>query len=661
MLIMGMIHFSSAKEIDDKIAHQNYRWDDTTSVTISPYDSLYDVVFVKDYTVKEWHESSTFKGEYLSFRTLFLFTTIHKRIKLNNDQGVNDYNKMYLPVLSNEEIFEIHARAINPDGTIINFNESSIKEIDDLEGYGPYKIFAFEGVQVGSELEYYYTVKSVENDKYGSLDVQREVPILDYGFQLIFPKAYTFDCKSYNGLDSLRADSISETSHGLRLNGVFVEAFESEFFSLGDALKQRIEYKVATDELEGMEVYTWQKAADWYARTIYNSPDKAHVKLEKKAIRNLLKDVGPLEGLNDIEKIVKIENYIKTEIELDKYSKVFYANDVLAKKVYSKTSSVRLFAHVLNQLGIEHELVLTSNRYKKEFDGDLESYTFLNHLFLYLPVEKVYLSPSSELHRVGTVPYGLTNQNGLVVKTIMVGSYVSAFPDVKFISSGDYATNTDNLDIKVELGSELNEVITQITRSTKGHCATGIRPYLPYVSEKQRENLLKEFFLEIALDSEVENITTKNEEMGGSQKDKPFIVSATVKLNSLIEKAGEKHLFHLGDLIGPQSELYQEKERKFNISNIYNRQYIREIELKIPKGYEVLNAQDFVVNDTLMVDSQVVAQFTCNYEVNGGSLYFVINEYYDRIEIDKKHYPTYRKVINSAADFNKKVLILTKE
>ncbi|MFT6747679.1 MAG: hypothetical protein ACJAZ2_002036, partial [Glaciecola sp.] len=40
------------------------------------------------------------------------------------------------------------------------------------------------------------------------------------------------------------------------------------------------------------------------------------------------------------------------------------------------------------------------------------------------------------------------------------------------------------------------------------------------------------------------------------------------------------------------------------------------------------------------------------------SLHIHIDEYYNQIDIDKKHYPVYRQVINAAADFNKKVLIL---
>jgi len=649
-----------AKEVSDKIAHQNYQWEDSTFVSVTPYDTLFDAVYIKDHTIKEWYKSGSFKGTDLRFSSMFLFTTVHKRIKLNNNQGVDDHNKMYLPVRSNEEIFKIHARAINPDGTITNFNESSIKEIEDLDGYGAYKIFAFEGVQVGSELEYFYTIKSVESEYYGTEIVQKEVPILDYGFQIIAPEDYQFSSKSYNGLDSLVLDSVSVSRQSLSLKGVFVEAFESESFSKRKALKQRLEYKLDYNEDDqGEEVYTWQKAADWYARTFYNRPSNAHVKTEKIAIRKILRAVGELDGLSIIQVIIRIENYLKVEFDLNSQSNAFYALDIFEKKEYSKLSAVRLYTLLLSHLGIEHEIVITSNRFKKPFDGDFESYSYLNHVFLYLPGENTYLNPSSEIHRIGTVPYGLTNQEGLFVKTLVVGYSVSAFPDVKAIPGSSYKDNYDILSVKVALSDDFKVATAEMKRSTLGHCSTSIQPYLPYLSDKRKDALLKEFFNDIALDAEVENLQTENEVIT-VDNNKPFTVSATVKLNSLVEKANEKYLFHIGDLIGPQSELYQEKERKFDISIRYNRQYQRVIEFTIPDGYEILNPEVLEEEEVLMVDSQKVAQFICGVYIRDSVLTVHIDEYYAKIDIDKKYYASYRRVINAAADFNKIVLVLTK-
>jgi hypothetical protein len=665
ILLLGAIWNSNAQIISpvvlDSADADKDGWKGSRLVSMTPYDSLYDVVFVKDHTTMEYAESSTFKGERLNFSTLFLWTTVHRRIKLNNDQGVNDYNKMYLPVLSNEEIVEIRARAVNPDGSVINFNKANIKDIEDLDGYGAYKIFAFEGVQLGSEIEYYYTIKSVQSEYYGSNDVQKSAPILDYKFEIVCPLEYSFECKLYNGQDSAILDTLIPSRKRLQLKKQFVEAFQREEFSLSDALKQRIEYRLASCEFGGKDVGTWQKAADWYAKTIHSTYDTKLRRLEKKTIKKLLKKLKINDSMSTIEKLVTVENYLKREVNLEKYSKELYVYDILDKKEYSKFSSVRLFALVLRYLGVEHELVLTSNRFEKAFDGDFESYVFLNNLFLYLPVEKLYINPASEIHRIGTVPFGLTNQNGLFIKPLLIGDYVSAFPDVKFISDEGHTANTSNLDIQVRLFDGLKVAEAEITRSTTGHCSTTIQPYLPYLSKERRQEVLEDFFVDLSFDAEVKDLATDNEVISGSQLNKPFVVSATVKMNSLIEKAGNKYLFHLGKLLGEQSELYVEKERQFDLISNYNRKYIRKIKFEVPAGYRVLNKANFTMNEVLLIDGKNAAQFICNSHINEGSFYVDIDESYSQIEIDKKYYSLYRKVINAAADFNKKVLILEKE
>ena len=660
-LLIAVTSRGLTAEIQDGIVHQAYTWDDSTSVTQTDYDTLYDVVFVKSYRAMEWFESDFFKGEKLGFKNLFLFTTIHKRIKLNNDQGVNDYNKMYLPVSANQEIFQFHARAVNPDGTVIIFDQKNMKEVEDLEGYGAYKIFAFEGVQVGSEIEYYYTNKSLESEYYGTEITQAKEPILDYGFELISSSSYVLEGKTYNGLDELKSDTLPEKVRSLSVRGVFVPAFESEPFSLGDALKQRIEYKLVSLDGNQDEAFSWQKAADWYGRRMGVSQDKKIRKAERKAIKKWLSQLELPINFSVLEKLAAIENQLKSNFTLDAFTPSFYVHEIIKSKQYSKTSSVRLFSHVLNYLEVEHQLVLSSNRFKKVFDGDFESSSFLSHLFLFLPKEQLYVCPSSEIHRIGIIPYEFASQEALFVKTITVGSWVSAFPEVKFISSEQAKFNTDDLDINVTLSPDFSYAQAELTRRTKGHCSLDIQPYLPYYSDPQRKAVLEEFFLEIAPESEISELTTKNELIEGIQIDKPFTVSASLRSYEGIEKAGDKYLFNLGELIGPQSELYRDQNRKYDVSNTYNRIYSRTINFAVPAGFEVLNAQSFLMSDTLCINGRNVAYFSSNYEVAGANLVINIKEGYQEILIDKQHYPEYRKVINAAADFNKKALILVRK
>lgn len=70
------------------------------------------------------------------------------------------------------------------------------------------------------------------------------------------------------------------------------------------------------------------------------------------------------------------------------------------------------------------------------------------------------------------------------------------------------------------------------------------------------------------------NDQAKVEVINGSADDfgkKPMIVKSTVNTIKFSEKAGEKIIFKIGELIGQQSEMYNEKERKIAVECDFNR------------------------------------------------------------------------------------------
>lgn len=656
---LKLVYAQDFSEVEEGIQCKGYHFDQkAVQVQQTPFDSLYDAVIIQENTVLEWFESSVFKGDSFSFDVLFLYTTIHKRIKLNNDAGVNEYNKMYLPVRENQELFTIHARAINPDGSVVVFDPSQLKFIPDLDGYGSYYIFAFEGLQLGCEIEYHYTTKTFSEEFYGNQFIQEEVPKLDCSFQMIWPSNFEFTAKIYNGLDSLEAIDFKGAKSGVSLSNQFVSAFQGEPFSLGSSLKQKIAYKLIKKEGVEKNTYSWERAANWYARSIYQYSDVRKEKKERKAIRRFLKRLKIVELENELAKIVRLENYLKLNFRLDSYFLSRDLEEILEQKRYSKFSSVKLFALLLKELGVEHQLVLTGNRFKKHFDPDFETYSSLDQLFLYLPDHQEFLNPSSEMYRLGVIPFGLSDQQGLFIKSISVGGYISAFPETKYIPSKPAESNKDELDMVVTIAKDFSSVQVNMDRITSGHCATTIQPYLPFVTKEQEKDLLSSFYLEISNDVKIEEITTLNDSIFGLQKEKDFTVSAMLTFDGLIEKAGNKYLFRVGDLIGPQTQMYKTEQRKFNIANTYKRSFPREIRVRIPKKYEVMNVGDFSTEVKVAENNEVIAQFISQAVLTEDELVINIQESYHEIYFAKEHYEGFRKVINAAADFNKKVVLL---
>src|SRR6476660_7056726 len=87
----------------------------------------------------------------------FMYRTVHKIIHINNDKGIEGFNKIYLPFNEGIEMMDVKARTVLPDGRIIEMDKKNIKDLKDDDG--EYKIFALEGLTKGCEVEYYFTLK----------------------------------------------------------------------------------------------------------------------------------------------------------------------------------------------------------------------------------------------------------------------------------------------------------------------------------------------------------------------------------------------------------------------------------------------------------------------------------------------------------------------
>src|SRR5688572_782068 len=89
---------------------------------------------------------------------LFLYKTLHRIVHINNDLGIESFNKIYLPFEEGTVMLDVKARTILPNGKVMVLDKSNIKDLKDDEG--EYKIFALEGLTPGCEVEYYFTIKT---------------------------------------------------------------------------------------------------------------------------------------------------------------------------------------------------------------------------------------------------------------------------------------------------------------------------------------------------------------------------------------------------------------------------------------------------------------------------------------------------------------------
>jgi hypothetical protein len=81
----------------------------------------------------------------------------------------------------------------------------------------------------------------------------------------------------------------------------------------------------------------------------------------------------------------------------------------------------------------------------------------------------------------------------------------------------------------------------------------------------------------------------------------------------------------------------------------------------IPEGYTVQNPGDLMIKEQVFdEDKKLIYNFESKYELNGQKLEVEIDEFYDQLTYPVEKFEAFRRVINSAADFNKIVLVLSK-
>jgi len=106
--------------------------------------------------------------------------------------------------------------------------------------------------------------------------------------------------------------------------------------------------------------------------------------------------------------------------------------------------------------------------------------------------------------------------------------------------------------------------------------------------------------------------------------------------------------------------MYQEEKRKLPVENEFNRNYERKIQFEIPEGYRIRNLDDLKMNIFYDENGTKSMGFSSDYLVEGSQISVFIKEYYKQLDYPVEDFDQFRKIINAAADFNKKVLIFEK-
>jgi hypothetical protein len=570
------------------------------------------------------------------------FVMNHLAIKINKAEEINKYNKIkaedngYI-----RDVRDFHARLVKPNGEIKVLPQDKIIETESDK----VKSIVFEGVEAGDILEYYFILKENPNS-YGVEIFQKEIPVLYAEFinTQFGVKFETFASPEFQ--TTTRNDkNISSASN------IVPYKEESNATNLKNLVK--LVYMVYVPP---QDIYKWDNFLPIFKKPSFQYFNKIQARefIEKLNIGSL-----PTE-----EKLRKVDEYIKENFD-------FVYKGETAKKITNlsegkkklKSSDVfDLYGFTLKELKIPYQVVIGMSR----FLGDVAPNKFVvpfNHEFMYyIPETNKFLSPYEKYLSYG---YPMHEVQGSKAKTYTSGQRENSISELTFpIAPSEYTViETQNA---ISLSEDLMTATIDKTISNTGYEGQLNRNVIKYLKENKEEKDVLEYFQKRAFGNDIgikiKNYIVENQEFKNNHTNTPSIVKIKAEAKEILtENAGNLVLINLGKIIGNQTNLYQETERKYDVDISYAITYIHKIIFDIPVGYTVESFKDFITDKKMSGDENKNCFFKSSAKIEGNQLIIEVYENYNAINYPKEKYQEYRNVINASSDFTKASVILKRK
>ncbi len=572
---------------------------------------------------------------------------IHRRIRLLNEEAVNSFNTLQIPYTDEYRVQGLKARTIHADGSYTDIDSADYENAQ--EGDMKLILIAFENLQIGDDIEYYYewnfpsTIFSTVLMNTGLSTVQ------DY-FEVEVDKGISIDLKGYNGVVVYEDTSLGDGTQILYTEMRDVEEVEEELFSFPLRHAPRLEYSVTLDDASGAPL-------DWDSYHPYETTLNTKMYLQDRGLKSLIKDIPVAQ--NTERQIFEIENYLKSSFESSQTEFAMYRDikSILKSGVMSNNEVAGILAAILQKSQIDFKLGYTTNRTEKEFDSDFVNSNNLQYLFFYFPKLDKYLLPGARDLRFSFLPFPLTENNAILYSTSQKSGH-----SIHRIPAKDSDQNSHNHTVKVSILPDMQAATISTIESLNGDSKSDALPTFTKYKNKEATDFLKNY---VRLDSEdeVAELKVKNAEWTSFLYAKPLIFESEVVSKYILQSvADEEYLLSIGTVIGKQAELPRtSNQRIYDIDMSAPHSLKRNITFDIPEGYKVVNLDDLNMDKTLHRGQRDECYFRSSYTKIGNKLMVEIDERYATSHLPKSDYETFREVINAAAEFNKLELLISKQ
>ena len=555
--------------------YQNFEWEkNPVLINRGLEDPMY---YFNEHTVAVEYIFDANYGAYNKFET------VHYRVFLNTDAGVEEFNKVYISLEDVFNVLNLKARLIREDG-IVNL-KPEIEEFYNEDEGEEYYYFPVSGLKVGDELEIIYTKKMSQLMNGDQFLFQDEYPIFNSSFYMICPTFIKFDFEAYNGFPKPeKVDTILQvTQYYAHMDTI--DAFKSEYYSEYYNSIYKIDASASAIEDGGMfeKYYPYERTVK-YMNGLYNQPIKNGV---KKKILKQMYAVGYNKSNSEEENIRILETYIKVKLNYNNQMTDEGVLKTIKNKNSSGTGLIRLYKAFFDVAGIEYEYGYTSDRYDTYFSDKIESDYFLQNMIFYFPDVNLYMAPLDFKSRLGFLPSSWIPNNAMLMSESKTGERKSTYA-VSAIPAVDYKKNVDSTVIKIELAENLVDMNIKIEVYLTGYGAGAVQSFYYAYSPERKKEKLKDI-LNVLGSRSVYKVTEHHNVSPEDAFIKPLIVKGEVTqlATHLLDKAGDKTIFKLGNIFGDGIDLKEVINRKSDFTFKNAQKYVKTVEFSFPEGMKV--------------------------------------------------------------------------
>ena len=579
---------------------------------------------------------------------------VYFRIKILTEEG-RKYADIEIPFFKEEgNVVNLHARTIEPDGTIVNFSGKAFdKMIVKARGVKYMaKTFTLPDVQVGSILEYYYTTDLSEKFIFNSRWIlSNELFTKNAKFSL---KPYTSSYVpvnvrwTWNLLPPGTAQPAEAPDHVINLQVSDVPAFQTEdYMPPENELKSRVDFIYSDEGFEKDPDKYWRKlgkkrneqlesfvgkrkAMEQAVAEIVSPGDSPEVKLQKIYAR-----VQQIR--NTSYELQKSEQELKRDKEKDPGNV-----EAIWKKQYGNGQELTwLFLALARAAGFEASGMWLADRSNYFFIPQTMDGRRLdaNVVVVKLNDKDVFFDPGAAFTPFGMLPWMETAVRGLKLDKDG-GTWV----ETSLPTSAD-----SGIQRKAELKlTETGDLEGKLTVTFTGLEAAQRRVEERLADDTQRKKLLEDE-VRWAIPAACEVELTNQPDWKSSSS---LVAEYTLKIPGWASGAGRRALLPVGLFGAPEKHLFDHADRVHPIYFQFPFQRADDVSIDLPLGWEITT-----VPEQQKLDAKAIT-YVLEAKNNKGTLHLnrVLNV--DVLLLPTKNYPTLRKIFQVVRTGDEEQVIL---